>query len=333
MRILLYRSGALGDTLLTLPALDALRHRHPLASLTLAAHPAYGAPLLGAGRIDTLIDAGAPPFHLLHAAPADDDLDRLLRAFNLIIILARDPEGSAAARLGPLGAQPLIVPPFPPKGDRRHIAAWTLAAIKAKISISPSGPALLAPDPFIQTKQIQSDAEQTLNHLGIFSKPFIAIHPGGGGRPKWPSPGPLAALARGFCTKTGARPLLIEGPADEVPISEFRTAWGDLKATRGEPAPTGAGNEIPILSSLPLDLLSALLARSLAYIGGDSGVSHLAALSGAPTLALFGPDSDPERWAPLNPRAEGSGPRAGWISWDRMGEGVDVLMRLAGGRP
>ncbi len=36
-RILFYRLGALGDTLLTLPALDALRLRYPGAHITLAA--------------------------------------------------------------------------------------------------------------------------------------------------------------------------------------------------------------------------------------------------------------------------------------------------------
>jgi ADP-heptose:LPS heptosyltransferase len=85
----------------------------------------------------------------------------------------------------------------------------------------------------------------------------------------------------------------------------------------------GGAEEIPRLASPPLDLLSALLARSAAYIGGDSGVTHLAALSGAPTLGLLGPASDPGRWAPI-------GPRAGWISWERASKGVGLLMRLAG---
>ncbi len=38
-------------------------------------------------------------------------------------------------------------------------------------------------------------------------------------------------------------------------------------------------------------------------MGNDSGVTHLAAAAGAPTLALFGP-TDPATWAPLGPRVE-----------------------------
>jgi hypothetical protein len=306
------------------------------------------------------------PQEVPRPAPETDDLDRLLRAFGLIILLTRDPEGlgpegAAAARLRSLKAQTskvstLIAPPFPPEGDRRHIAAWTLgtlAALKAKISILPDAPTAPAvkcgemrvascdsapaaapetgpeaalsnlnpaPDPLIQTEQIQSDANKTLNRLGISSaSSFIAIHPGGGGRPKWPPSAALAALARGFCKKTGARPLLIEGPADEAPTALFKAAWGAIAHTSG-------AEEIPRLVSPPLDLLSALLARSAAFVGGDSGVSHLAALSGAPTLALLGPASNPVRWGPI-------GPRAGWISWNKADEGADSLMRLAGREP
>jgi ADP-heptose:LPS heptosyltransferase len=50
-------------------------------------------------------------------------------------------------------------------------------------------------------------------------------------------------------------------------------------------------------------VLAALLARAGAYVGNDSGVTHLAAASGAPTIALFGP-TDPRVWAPLGPRVE-----------------------------
>jgi ADP-heptose:LPS heptosyltransferase len=44
-----------------------------------------------------------------------------------------------------------------------------------------------------------------------------------------------------------------------------------------------------------------MLARAGLFVGNDSGVSHLAAAAGAPTLALFGPTT-PEVWSPLGPR-------------------------------
>jgi ADP-heptose:LPS heptosyltransferase len=54
---------------------------------------------------------------------------------------------------------------------------------------------------------------------------------------------------------------------------------------------------------VPLRVLGALLGRAGLYVGNDSGVSHLAAAAGAPTLALFGP-TDPAVWAPVGPAVE-----------------------------
>jgi ADP-heptose:LPS heptosyltransferase len=39
------------------------------------------------------------------------------------------------------------------------------------------------------------------------------------------------------------------------------------------------------------------------YIGNDSGVSHLAAFLGLPSVVIFGP-ADPKRWMPVGPRVE-----------------------------
>jgi ADP-heptose:LPS heptosyltransferase len=62
---------------------------------------------------------------------------------------------------------------------------------------------------------------------------------------------------------------------------------------RGEPPPVARG--------LSAGALASLLRRCSAYLGNDSGVTHLAALVGVPTVALFGP-SDPALWSPLGSR-------------------------------
>jgi ADP-heptose:LPS heptosyltransferase len=56
-----------------------------------------------------------------------------------------------------------------------------------------------------------------------------------------------------------------------------------------------------ILGGFDLPELAAILSRAALVVGNDSGVTHLAALSGAPTLALFGP-FDPAYWSPIGPR-------------------------------
>jgi ADP-heptose:LPS heptosyltransferase len=53
----------------------------------------------------------------------------------------------------------------------------------------------------------------------------------------------------------------------------------------------------PVLRDLSLSLLVGVLAQTDLYIGNDSGVTHLAAIVGVRTVAVFGP-TDPSRWAP-----------------------------------
>jgi heptosyltransferase-3 len=48
---------------------------------------------------------------------------------------------------------------------------------------------------------------------------------------------------------------------------------------------------------LDFNQLAGLLQRAALYVGPDTSVSHLAAASGVPTLAIFGP-TNPQRWAP-----------------------------------
>jgi ADP-heptose:LPS heptosyltransferase len=54
---------------------------------------------------------------------------------------------------------------------------------------------------------------------------------------------------------------------------------------------------------LPLPVLAARLSRCGLYVGNDSGVTHLAAAVGCPTVALFG-ESDRRVWAPRGPRVK-----------------------------
>jgi ADP-heptose:LPS heptosyltransferase len=107
---------------------------------------------------------------------------------------------------------------------------------------------------------------------------FLALHPGSGAPAKnWPTER-FHSLAAALSPD---RPwLLVRGPAEAV-----------------VPAPRGA----VVAHELPLRALGAVLARAGLFVGNDSGVSHLAAAEGAPTLALFGPTA-PEVWSPLGPR-------------------------------
>jgi ADP-heptose:LPS heptosyltransferase len=305
-RILFYRLGALGDTLLTLPALDALRLRYPGAHITLAAHPGYAAPLKDAGRVDAVLDAGSVPFHLLQLTPSagKDELDRLLARFSTLALFTRDPEEAVFCRLrSNFPGRWLVTSPFPPEKEEVHTADWLIRSLKP-LGVSPgtSATAPLQPSP-----DSREEARHLLRDIALDNSPILGIHPGGGGRAKWPPPGALARIAKDYCRKSPTQPFLIRGPADGEACGAFLSQWGDT---------------LPILETTRLEVLAGALAETDAYLGGDSGVTHLAALCGAPALALFGPASDPVRWGPL-------GGRSKCIHWDQAEKGSEFLGALA----
>lgn len=101
----------------------------------------------------------------------------------------------------------------------------------------------------------------------------VILHPGSGGAAKvWPR---FAELARAL---PGATILL--GPCER-----------------------SLGTENPVLENLSLDAVADHLRNCRVFVGNDSGITHIAAYWGTPTVALFGP-TDPGIWGPLGRRVK-----------------------------
>ncbi len=152
------------------------------------------------------------------------------------------------------------------------------------LRIRPEARWKLVPHPIYQLfgeRMAKDEARAARAWLERLGPRFVALHPGSGSRAKsWP-PDRFATLAQELA---GPRPwLLVVGPADSE-------ACGPLLGRRG----------VVVAAGLAPRILGALLARAGLYVGNDSGVSHLAAAFGAPTLALFGP-TDPAQWSPVGP--------------------------------
>jgi ADP-heptose:LPS heptosyltransferase len=120
-------------------------------------------------------------------------------------------------------------------------------------------------------------------------------------------------------------------------VALFRSVAADMPGARaivfGGPGPVERAMAQPVLDALPgaVDLVGALslpeaaacLARCRLFVGNDSGLMHLAAAAGAPTLGLFGP-TPPSEYAPR-------GRRAGFVAAGSMGA-LSVDMALEGAR-
>ena len=82
--------------------------------------------------------------------------------------------------------------------------------------------------------------------------------------------------------------MVVGGEADEIQLRRLESVWKD--------------REVLFAKNLPLPILAALLEGCL-FVGHDSGISHVAAATGARCVLLFGP-SDPAIWAPANEQVQ-----------------------------
>lgn len=119
---------------------------------------------------------------------------------------------------------------------------------------------------------------------GLAAKPVLALAPGSGALEKNWRADSYRVVADWWRQVCGGIVVVILGP-----VEEERAGFGSVCA--------GA----LVARGLTLGQLSALLSRSVVYLGNDSGTSHLAAALGIRTVVLFGP-SDPLQWAPRGER-------------------------------
>jgi ADP-heptose:LPS heptosyltransferase len=241
--LLVLRPGALGDTLLAIPALRALRLAG-ISKLTLAAHAATASFLESIGEVDRGLGFDDPALGWLFRADSVPAKEQ--------IVAWLEPHGMPALR------DALVVAPSRPS-RAQHVSAYLLS------TLSGLGVDSMLDERPLELRPIPSDE--------------ILVHPGSGSASKnWPA----ARFAETIALSD--RPVrMIVGEADAHAASAVDAALG---------------RRLERLEHVSLSELAARLAGCHAYLGNDSGVSHLAGLSGATCVVLFGPTS-PVMWRPL----------------------------------
>ena len=276
-RILVIRGGAIGDFILTLPALGLLREAFPESHIELLGYRhivelAVGRHYANAARS---IEYGPLAGFFNPKSELDPELCTWLANFQQVVSYLFDPDEFFAGNLRRAGVKNLIVG-NPKIGDHAHAAAQLAEPLQRL--------ALFLDDPAAHFHPTEVDIAAAAPWLDDLRSP-IALHPGSGNaRKNWP----LArwqALAEHLLAR-GESLLIVGGESDDARIEELRSRL--------------PREGVRFAQKLSLPVLGAILAGCRTFVGHDSGVSHLAAAAEAPCLLLFGP-TDPAVWAPTNP--------------------------------
>ncbi len=271
-RILVIRGGAIGDFILTLPAVKLLREGFPEAHLEILGYKHIIALALMSGYADAIrsIEYGALSGFFSRDGELAPALVEYFGGFQQVISYLFDPDGIFAANLRRAGVRNLIT--GSPKITEQEHAARQLARPLEKLALYLKNPAAILELP--DAARIAPDT--------------LALHPGSGSATKnWPLERFLEVARNWLAPNERRKILLVGGEADAAQMARLRA---ELPNERVEPA-----------QNLPLPALAARLRDAGFFVGHDSGISHLAAAVGTPALLLFGP-TDPAIWAPANPR-------------------------------
>jgi len=267
-KILVVRGGAIGDFILTLPALAALRGQFPQSWLEVLGYPHIVPLAIEGGLVNAVrsIEARALAGFFARHGELDPDLIDYFSEFDLIVSYLYDPDEIFQENVAKCITGQFIAGPHRPDEDTGVHAAKVFLQPLERLAIFEADPvprlALAAP--------VRPSAQ-------------LALHPGSGSESKnWPEAKWHEFIGR-LLEETPFSFLMVGGEAE-----------GDRLQRLARELP---GSRITLAQSLPLPELARRLEGCVAFVGHDSGISHLAAALGLPGVLLWGETAE-EIWRP-----------------------------------
>ena len=275
MRILCVQWADIGDVVLTTPALSALRDAHPNAHIGLLTTSAAAAVVRGTSLVDSIYTL--PRFKIARRETLTVFNAIRRDRYDVVLYFHRLTTRAGAWKYATLGYFScakqrigldngrgwFLTHRAPDLGfDAEHQSdAWLKVAALLGANPAPR-PLTVAREPFSLP-----DAQKR-----------IAVHAGSGGfstARRW-SPEQLAAAADTLAAELDARIVVVGTSGDDTP---------ELLRHLKSPA-------LDLTGKTTVPQLAGVLSQCNLYLGSDSGVTHLAAASGTPTVAVFGPTND-----------------------------------------
>jgi len=273
-RILVIRPGGMGDMILLLPMMKRLRQRFPGAEIDLVCETRNR-------EIPGL--SGETAERLLYDAHPLRTMARLLRRRYDLAVDSEQFHNFSAVMAWFSGAPVRIGFKINPGRNPiyTHLVNYDLAGYEADEFMR-----LLAPLGITGAAVVEGCLTAPIKTR----ERLILIHVGASTRYKQWAPGKFADLARKLSDESEEILIGLVGSAKDKTLAE------EIAGV------SGLGDRVRVLAGdLTLSQTAALIGRAERFIGGDSGLAHLASALAVPTVVLFGP-SDPMKWAARGPR-------------------------------
>jgi heptosyltransferase II len=302
-RVVVRAPNWLGDIVMAVPAIAAVRAAHPTAHLAVAAPAAFTDLCAAIPGVDGVVPLRGSGIRALGA-----HVDALKAdAFDLAILLTNSFASALAASRagiaerwgyrrdlrGRLLTRAVSTQPgrkgsaATPTG--RHHSTYYLRLV-ASLGMPPVdagiGPVVLRPPAAAVERAVALLAE-----AGVEARTrLVGFAPGAayGSAKRWP-PERVAAAIAGVAGH-GARAMLVGAASDREMARAIQSALD----------PAGRAAVVDLVGRTDLATLMAVLARCATVVANDSGAMHVASAVGRPVVAIFGP-TDERATAPMGP--------------------------------
>jgi len=285
MRIIVVAPNWLGDAVLALPAIAAVRRAHPAAHIAVAARRSVADLFRLASVVDAVVTLQSDGRWWRRAA-FRSDVARL-RDFDLALLLPNSFHSAWMAKAAGIAerwgyasdARARLLTRAVPRSAGGHQSDYYRRLVES-LGIPPSG----AIPEIDLTDAARAEARTSLANEGHPpGAPLVVLAPGAAyGKAKQWIPSHVAALISRLAHERGVTCAMVGGAADK-PVSR------SIRSAVGEP---GAGRLIDLTGRTSLEALAAVLAVADACVCNDSGAMHLAAAVGTPVIATFGPTNE-----------------------------------------
>ena len=283
-KILVRAPNWIGDAVMCLPALEALKALYPSSEISVLARPRVVPVFENNPAISVIIRLeGSRHSGLLGTLRLSRELRG--RSFDLAVLFQNAFGAALISLLG--GARErvgyardlrsgLLTRAIPVSGEirKKHQVFYYLNIIKELGGSIPDKP---VPQIYI-TGQETAAARAFLEKNNLKGKPVFGVAPGASYGPskRWPADR-FASVLKGLVGEYGGSALVFGGPEDKEACAGVKEAM---------PSAIDLSGKIPLRESI------ALMSCTSAFITNDSGPMHIAAALGVPTVAVFGSTED-----------------------------------------